>query len=277
MLNAQINQVKQSFEADKESRELGLEGFGSFTDYLGSFVKSWSGLQHKLVPDMVVKKVPNTLSSSLIKKISRTDMKGLSKITVYKPIGFDNQMTPYAKYVASVMTSLVDIEKRLYLPLINYLSVNMSDITHPDAPWLDKSIKFINSKVVIKTLGGFINKKANRGEGSTMAPFGELYISPKDFIVTGEYIRELKDLATGFNLKSLQDNEAKLYELMQLYIKTAKENPEMIPTNRQTIRKLADTLKAIAIETELLATVFYINTSLTQLYKDSADKLDSNL
>lgn len=277
MGNSYLEEAALDVNSMADMSELGLEGFSSFTEFLGWFKSvltdklfdNVSGLTHggKTTRDI----------SKVGKLIAPLPHKAIASVLVYQPVGFKDLMLPYASHLADLMDRLGDVEERLLLPLTKYLSMAVTNNDYSDVIWIDKNIKFVDADKEAKLLASFFNPKVKRNDTVDKVAFGEVYASPGDLVKTGAAILDGEKAAKAIDLKSLLKAESDLGEVIDLFVKSAKDNPEIITTSKQNIKLIGRVVGSIAKEVELLSVAMYSYVTLQTSYNDSVEKLIDNL
>jgi hypothetical protein len=281
MKNLHIQSISNEFKHTALMAELGMEGFSTFTEFLSSFV-SRMGLG-KTVEAISSFAKSGTISattrkvSDLDKVLSKTEYKAVENILVYQPVGFTDNLLPYATYLSDLLERMSDIDKRLLIPMALYLNKAVSVNDFSSKLWIDKNLKPIDVKSEVKVLSSFFDPKVNRNRDIDTVKFGEVFVSNKDVLKTGIAVQQGESVAKKIDYSKILQAEKDLETAINLYVKTAQEHPEIVTQNKHTIKQLAETVTAIANELELLSIANFNYITLQTAFNDSVDKLLADL
>lgn len=189
---------------------------------------------------------------SISEKAEEVGSIGLADITLIKPAGLVEFLTPYANFIYSNVEEFRTIEKRLYTPFISIIhdiiSKEMNDATN-----IGRSLKFIEHDLTRDVLRSYISDKSTERD-NTVTSFSQLYRNTKDFHESLKLISELSKLQRKVNLKSIIETEETLAEALDDVVK-AIEDGILLP-NSKAVNEIRHLTKKIAEETELLALLF---------------------
>lgn len=275
-MNSRIKEIAIELEAQRALAEVGLEGFSSFTEFLTKFTDFFrknegAVIEHKFGF------ISRSNAASVMGLVGKTPYEALSKIEVYQPVGFKDNIYPYIVFLNDLLNKLSNIEKRLYIPLSKYFQKAVSLKNFSDALWIDSSLSFIDYKNSVDTLGTFFDPTINRNNQTHLVPFGDVYFAGKELPLAYQKLLDAEKIVAKIDLRTLKRAEERLYEDVNLFISAAKEDPEIISANKQTITKVVNTVNAIVGETELLSlTIYNYNTVYTAI-SETILKLKDNL
>lgn len=275
-MNSRIKEIAIELEAQRALAEVGLEGFSSFTEFLTKFTDFFrknegAVIEHKFGY------INRSNAATVMGLVNKTPYDALSKIEVYQPIGFKDNIYPYVVFLNDLLLKLANIEKRLYTPLSKYFQKTVSLNDYSDALWIDKDLSFIDYKNAVSTMATFFDPKIKRSDQTHIVPFGDVYFANKELPLAYQKLLEAEKVVASIDLRTLKRAEERLYDDVSLFIKTAKEHPDVISNNKQTITKVVSTVDAIVAETELLTlTIYNFNTIYTAI-SETILKLKDNL
>jgi hypothetical protein len=275
-MNARIRAAALEVKEQKVLSEIGLEGFSSFTDFLSGFADFFR-INKGAIIDSKFGFFKRLDASGVISKAKGIDYEFLKKIEVYQPVGFKDNYHPYILFLSGVVKGLSTVDTRLITPLTKYLQMALTQPDYSDVIWIDKDITFVESDAIKKTMATFFDPSIERNKASDKVAFGEVFFSVRELESTYNNTIEVSKFVANIDLEKIKRAELKLYEVLQVYIKNAKENPNLIASNKQTLSRLVAVVNGIVEELELLSVSLYsFNTAYIAL-SDTFDKLKQDL
>lgn len=277
MSNPYINEMAMDIANRAKANDIGLEGFSTLTGYLFNFNNALkSNITEKLSAISLLQfRVRN--SKKLEKLLAKETFKGLADVLVYQPVGFKDNMLAFSSYLVDLLQRLSDVDKRLIMPLNDYLAKCISIQEYADLIWIDKNIKLLDIDSEIEIMRSFFDPKVQRSDVVDTVAFKEVYGSIKDIVRTADYVEDGEKVVKSIDLNKILKAEETLVATVDKFIEIAKEHPQVITNNKNNIKLLNNVVTGIAKELELLSVAMFKFKALSVAHSDTVEKLESNL
>lgn len=209
------------------------------------------------------------------------DRKGISAMAEYRVYRIAKQSAPNHELInllSHQIGLLSDIEERLYKPLSRWLAGSIND---PDdfaeKPWVDRDLGFLDIEKMRKSMSDLFVPENSRTDDSEFTNFINMYPSVKKFDECNKAFYELYQKVGDVNLGSLRKTEELLMRRLNSFIDLDQDPDSEFIIEKNTRKKLAQTFRAIAIETEYLMATFFLVAQAIGQWNNTIDLLEENL
>ncbi len=275
-MNTHLLSVIDLDTRNEEMEALGLEGYNDIITYISDryeAVRNMISLSGDAFTEM-----PKAIKSNLFgKDLKKAKVSDVGWINVYMPMGFKGHIKPYAVHIKDTLEKLADLETRLYEPLYKYVTGQIAEVVEVDAIWIDKNLKTVDTDKIKKAYKEFFNPKAKGNNTVSSNRFDKLYLSVGDFIKTGDVLNDIEKVIKSIDLSKLIELDEKLADALDKYRRLIVNGELEVTHNKVNVKRLVTTVDAIAEESALLSSYYYQFIALHTAYKDSLDKIKSNL
>lgn len=253
-----------------------LEGFGSLGEWFSSVGKS-------ITDSLAI--ILNTKTYSVLSRPESTrdamaillklDKRDVAKFGVFTLKGLEAHQQEYAEQISDNLTALLDLEARVYDPLIHYLATMTSKPERAGELWVDKNLApKDHTKARKKTSEMFFRKQMIEGDADVRS-FEFAYGPIKGFKQTEDFLSKATITAELFSLDNIKTKEARISEFSQLFA-TMIEDGEL-EVNKVVIKQMLAQFRMAANETSwLVYNLYHLGLAVAAL-NDNIEKIKTDL
>lgn len=235
----------------------GLPAGEGFVDYISDFGSELANAWRKLVGQATYGVVVAPLGpDNALKRLNKLGLLDSRKLSMVTPYEFEKRASDVYKVIHTQLEQLVDIEKRLYRPLVQQFG---KLVTTPDAyskAWIDENIKFVDTDKMQKELSKLFKRGNKKGGVSEQVDFQDLYDDPSDFNTCSTIQLRLKDTGNLINFVTLKSSEEKLVKLINSFVEEYDNNDDL-KMKDHVVKRLVTVTTALGRETEYLVLLLH--------------------
>jgi hypothetical protein len=277
MSNVILVSLLEDQRAEAELQSVGIEGFTHLFDYLSEVGNLLSGHFAGILKKLEPINAGSAFSRNLVKLMGEIPYDVVSKITVYHPVGLSEYMVPFIVHMNRSLEMLDKIDERLYTPLSTYMGELLSQPDSADKLWVARDLKPVDIESAKATFESFFDPRIKARSTTLTAPFEKLYRTNSDFLEAGKQLKLLIERINGIDFNRIRKAEKTLSDRIKAYADYVQKNEDAAIRNKQSLRKLADTVRSIANETEYFALMVYTAKTVQVAVSDSAERLEKAL
>lgn len=269
-----MNYVAALYNEHQETVSSGLPSGEGLTDYLGDFADESYRILRVLFGQETYGIVNSPESDDkALKVLERIGYVDSRNITVITPVMFNKSAREVYGEIDAQLAKLVDIEKRLYRPLINQLG---KMITIPDAinhAWIDENIKFVDVDKLRKEMSKMLTNKKKAVDDPEKVDFDDIYDNAKDFKAATEALVKLKDTASRLDLVKLKSSEESLVKIINSFINEF-DGSEDMEVKKPITKMLVSVTQALTAETEYLMGLLHYGNIFIVAHNDNIKHIE---
>ena len=277
MSNLILSSLLEDQRSEAELQSVGIEGFTHLSDYLSEVANLLSGHFGNILDSLKPINAGSAFSRRLVKLMSELPYDVVGKITVYHPAGLTEYMVPFIVHINRSLEQLDKLDERLYAPLSNYMGELISQPDAGEKLWIARDLKPVDIDSAKSTFESFFDARIKARATNVTAPFEKLYRTNSDFLEAGKQLKLLTERINGIDFNEIRKAEKTLSDRVKQYATLVENHEGTGIRNKQSLRKLADTVRSIANETEYFALMVYAAKTVQVAIRDSAEKLEKAL
>lgn len=275
-LSNEIEEMIQIFENDDS---ISLESKMSFGELFSRFGEVINKKFRKLLNFQDTADVVAPKSAGNLVRITKE--KGISAMSDYRVYRLARQSEPMHKLIDLQMhqlEELADLEERLYQPLSRWFAGVLNDPEEfAEKPWTDRDLGYRDIEKMKESLRELFMPQGSRTDDSEFTDFITMYPSVKNFEACDKEMQMLFRKIGDIDLRSLRKVEELLMERLEKFIALDNDPESEFVIEKNARKKLAQTFRAIAFETEFLMTVLFQSSQAIGQWNNTVDLLKESL
>ena len=265
------NQVVEMKQEELMHMELGIEGFSSFNEFLGSVIGHIGKLADKFLnneyPAIDVMPIHVAKIEKLLKH-KDLDLLDLEDLLIYRTEGMTRPNLDFVSLLLEQGEEMYTLIDRIYNPMNAWFAKALTQESFSEKLWNDRELEMVDIAKFKSKLADCFKTKRISDEDPDMTPLGKLYASDKQYRNTFEKLNKIAELGKEFDIGELEKAEKKL----AAFIKQSM-NTEGIELQRATKEKIAIVLRALIAETEYFVAFNYLLVTTITAWNDSDHKI----